>query len=312
MFKAREGLIGSQLIEVIEWIDETDNTIIHKFEDNDRQIKYGAQLTVRESQVALFLNEGQLVEEQFGDVFPPGRHVLYTENLPILASLKGWYHGFESPFKADVYFVSTKQFLNFKWGTQTPVLMRDVELGAVRIRAFGNFAFRVLDAPRFFKEVAGTTSTVTTDNVNLYLRGIGVSVFSDTLANSQIPVLDISRNYVELSRRTLEAAQGRFTEIGLSLSGFTVESVALPEDVEKHIDKLGSMNVIGNLDRYTKFQVTESIPAAASADGGIAGLGAQLAIGQQIAKSVLGGEESKGVNIAPNAERHYPLTLCFV
>jgi len=288
MSKGREGFIGSQLIEIIEWIDETNNTIIQKFEDKDRQIKNGAQLTVRESQVAIFLNEGRIKQGQYGDVFPPGRHILKTENLPILASLKGWNHGFESPYKADVYFVSTKQFLNFRWGTQKPILMRDVDLGAVRLRAYGNFAFKVTDAPMFFKEVAGTTSTVTTDSVNGYLRGIAVSVFADTFATAQIPAFDLSAKYIELGRRTLTSAQSRFNEMGIELSGFTVESIALPEEVEKHIDKLGSMNVVGDIDKYTKFQVAESILNIANNGGGIAGLGAQLAIGQQIAQSVAG------------------------
>jgi membrane protease subunit (stomatin/prohibitin family) len=293
MFKAREGFIGSQFIEIIEWIDETENTIIHKFEDNDRQIKNGAQLIVRESQTAIFLNEGRVHQGQNGDVFLAGRHVLKTENLPILASLKGWKYGFESPFKADVYFINTKQFIGFLWGTTAPILMRDAELGAVRLRAHGNFSFKVADALKFFREVAGVGSIFTTDSVNAYLRGVCVSVFADAMASAQIPVMDLSTRYTELSRCTLANAQGRFEEIGLSLSGFTVEGITLPDEVERHIDKLGSMNVISDLDKYTKFQVAEAIPIAAATTGGIAGLGAQLAVGQQIAEKMTGASDVK-------------------
>ncbi|GHU77736.1 antifreeze protein, type I [Clostridia bacterium] len=280
------GLIGSQLIEIIKWIDETENTVVHKFEDSDREIKNGARLVVRETQVAIFLDEGRLAEGQYGDVFHAGTHTLITENIPVLSSLRGWAHGFESPFKADIYFVSTKQFLGFRWGTSAPVFMRDADLGVVRLRVHGSFSFKVTDAVRFFKEVAGTASTVTTESVNDYLRGVGVSVFTNTLATAQIPAIDLAMRYADLSRRTLDTAQEHFNAIGLTLTAFTVESITLPEEVEKHVDKLGSMNVIGDIDRYAKFQTAEAIPAAVSASGGIAGLGAQFAIGQQIAKGV--------------------------
>ena len=294
--RAREGLIGGQLIEVIEWIDDTADTIIHKFPDHDCQIKNGAQLIVRESQVAIFLNEGQM-----GDVFYPGTHRLTTQNTPVLSSLKGWKYGFESPFKADVYFVNTKQFVGFRWGTGNPILMRDEEFGIVRLRSFGNFAFRVTDAPKFFWEIAGTNPTVTTESVHSYLRSMVVSVFADMLANERIPALDLSTKYLELSRIMLDAAQERFREAGLLLSGFTIESIALTEDVEKHVDKRSSMSVIGNLNNYTKFQVADSIPEAMANPGGVAGMGAGFALGQEIAKALGGSLVSQsGAEIQPN------------
>jgi len=296
MQRARNGLISGQFIEIIEWIDTTNDTIIHKFPDNDSQIKNGAQLIVRESQVAIFLNEGQM-----GDVFRPGTHTLSTSNIPVLSSLKGWKYGFESPFKADVYFVSTKQFTGFRWGTANPILMRDAEFGVVRLRAFGNYAFLISDAPKFFWEIAGTNPTVTTESVQSYLRSMIVTVFTDTLASARIPALDLSSKYQELSRLTLGNAQERFRDIGLALSGFTVESIALTEDVERYVDKRSSMNVIGDLDRYAKFQTADAIPEALANPGGIAALGAGLTLGNEIAKALGGTLITPPANANPPA-----------
>ena len=197
-------------------------------------------------------------------------------------------YGFESPFKADVYFVNTRQFAGFRWGTANPILMRDQELGVVRLRAFGSFAFRVTDAPKFFWEIAGTNPHVTTEEAQAKLRSLVVSIFSDTLANARIPVLDLSTKYLELSRITMDYARQSFGDVGLMLSGFTVENISLTEDVEKHVDKRSSMNVVGDLDKYTKFQMADSIPDAMANPGGMASMGAGFALGAEIAKA-LGG-----------------------
>jgi membrane protease subunit (stomatin/prohibitin family) len=283
MQKARDGFIGGQFIEVIEWIDGTADTMIHKFGDADCQIKNGAQLTVRESQAAVFVNEGQIA-----DVFTPGRYTLATRNIPVLSSLKGWKYGFESPFKADVYFVNTKQFTGFRWGTANPILTRDQEFGAVRLRAFGTFAFRVTDPARFLRDIAGTNPNFTAEGVQNHLRSLAVSVFTDTLVNQRIPALDLSSKYLELGRLTLGNARQRFDGAGLAVSGFTVENISLTEEVERHVDKRSSMNAVGDLDTYAKFQMADSIPEAMANPGGAAGLGAGLALGQEIAKA-LGG-----------------------
>jgi membrane protease subunit (stomatin/prohibitin family) len=283
MQKGRSGFISSQFIEIIEWIDSASDTIVHKFEDHDSQIKNGAQLIVRESQSAIFLNGGRLA-----DVFPPGRYALNTQNLPILSSLKGWRYGFESPFKADIFFVSTKQFTGFHWGTANPILMRDAEFGVVRLRSFGSFSFRINNAAGFLREIAGTNPTVATEGITANLRSLIVSIFAATLAKSGIPALDLSTKYHELGRMALASAQSQFQQIGVSLTGVTVENISLTEEVEKHIDKKSSMGVIGDLDRYAKFQAADSIPAAMANPGGLAGMGAGMAIGQSLAAALSG------------------------
>lgn len=283
MQNSRSGLISKQLKEIIEWTDTTANTLIYKFPVHNDQIKNGAQLTVRESQVAIFICEGRI-----GDIFPPGRYQLTTRNIPIISSLKGWKYGFESPFKADVYFVSTRQFVGYPWGTANPILTRDEELGIVRLRGYGNFAFRITDPAAFFKEIAGTNPNLSTETVEGHLRGMAVSVFSDTLAKEHIPVFNLSAMYLELGRLTLSNAKQRFSQSGISLSGFIIESISLTEEVERHVDKRTSMNIIRDMDRYAKFQLADSIPEAMANPGGMAGLGASFALGQQIANALRG------------------------
>ena len=283
MARPRDGLISSQFIEVIEWTDETTDTIVYKFPVHNNHIKNGAQLTVRESQVAIFLNEGDM-----GDIFYPGRYELTTRNIPVLSKLKSWKYGFQSPFKADVYFVNTKQFVGFRWGTANPILMRDQELGVVRLRSFGNFSFRITSPPLFFMEIAGTNPNVTTAVVEMHIKSIAISIFSDTLANARIPVFDLSTKYHELSQLTLAIAQQRFNQIGVEISGFSVENISLPEDVERLVDKRSSMGIIGDFDKYAKFQLADSIPDAMANPGGLAVMGASLALGQELSKA-LGG-----------------------
>ena len=279
------NIVGGQLIDVIEWTDDTGHTMVHKYDMNGKEIMMGAQLTVRESQVAVFVDEGRLA-----DVFTPGRHELTTRNLPVLTALKAWKFGFESPFKSDVYFVSTKQFMDRKWGTNNPVMMRDSEFGMIRIRAFGSFSFRVKDPVVFMKEVFGTSSLFTVEGVEGQIRSILVSGLSDALAQSKIPALDMAANYLELGQAGRETLSPRIEALGLELSGVVVENVSLPEEVEKAIDRRTSMGVAGNINQYAQYQAAEALREAANNPaGGMAGMGvgmgAGAAMGQMFAQS---------------------------
>lgn len=279
------NIVGGQLIDVIEWTDDTGHTMVHKYDMNGKEIMMGAQLTVRESQVAVFVDEGRLA-----DVFTPGRHELTTRNLPVLTALKAWKFGFESPFKSDVYFVSTKQFMDRKWGTNNPVMMRDSEFGMIRIRAFGSFSFRVKDPVVFMKEVFGTSSLFTVEGVEGQIRSILVSGLSDALAQSKIPALDMAANYLELGQSVRETLSPRIEALGLELSGVVVENVSLPEEVEKAIDRRTSMGVAGNINQYAQYQAAEALREAANNPaGGMAGMGvgmgAGAAMGQMFAQS---------------------------
>ena len=277
--------IKGQLIDVIEWSDASSNTMVHKYDMNGKEIMMGAQLTVRESQVAIFVNEGQLA-----DVFEPGRYELQTSNMPILTALKSWKYGFNSPFKSDVYFVNTKQFLNMKWGTSNPVMMRDSEFGMIRLRAFGIYSFKVSDASTFLKEVFGTSSLFTVDGVEGQIKRTLVSGLSDAIAESKIPALDLAANYDELGNYAMQAINPKLAPLGLTLCSFVIENISLPEEVEKSMDKRTSMGVLGNLDQYAKYQAAEAMREAANNDGsGMAGMGvgmgAGAAMGQMFAQS---------------------------
>ncbi len=269
--------IKGEFIDIIDWTDNTSDTIIYKFPRFQNEIKMGAKLTVRESQVAVFLNEGKIA-----DVFQPGMYTLSTQNMPILSTLKGWKYGFDSPFKADVFFVSTKQFTNQKWGTKNPIMLRDAEFGPVRLRAFGSYAFKVNDGAKFLKEIAGTGSEFTVDEINEQLRNIAVSRGMDALAESKILVLDLSSNTDEVSKIIQDKIRPEFNEIGLDLTKFLIENVSLPPEVEQALDKRSSMGIIGNLGAYTQFQAANAMEEAAkNPAGGMmgAGLGAGMGMG---------------------------------
>ena len=281
-------MVRGQLIDVIEWTDDSSDTLVHKYDMNGKDIMMGAQLTVRESQAAVFVDEGRLA-----DVFGPGRYELTTRNLPVMTSLRAWKFGFNSPFKSDVYFVSTRQFMDRKWGTANPVMMRDSELGMIRVRAFGSFAFRVKDPAAFMREVFGTSSLFTAEGVEGQIRSLAVSALSDAIAESGIPALDLAARYDELSRRALDTLAPRVAGLGLELCGFVIENISLPEEVEKAIDRRTSMGVAGDLNRYAQFQAAEAMREAASNPGGMAGMGvgmgAGAAVGQMFAQSLNGG-----------------------
>jgi membrane protease subunit (stomatin/prohibitin family) len=273
--------IKNELIDIIEWTDDSNNTMVWRFPRHQNEIKTGAQLTVRESQVAVFVNEGKLA-----DVFQPGRYKLETQNMPVLTTLKGWKYGFNSPFKVEVYFVNTKNFTDNKWGTQNPIMLRDAEFGPIRLRAFGTYAVKVIDAGKFIKEIAGTQSHFTTEEVSEQLRSMVVTRFTDAVGESKIPVLDLAANYDELSKFINTKINPEFGEYGLELTKFLVENISLPPEVETALDKRSSMGILGNLNQYAQFQAANAMEQAAKNPGGNAsegmGMGMGFAMAQQM------------------------------
>ena len=241
-------------IEIIEALTPDPNLLMWKYEDSDKEIKNGARLTVRESQTAMLLNEGQLA-----DIFAPGLHTLSTENVPLLSRLKGWKYGFESPFKADVYFFNTLQFLNSKWGTPAPILMRDPEFGQVRVRAFGSFDLRIADVSVFFKQYAGTYPQLTIFELQAQLRDFIAPKFGEVLAAQNISVLDVAGNITDLSKKIEPHLKPYFLQLGVELTQFIITSVTLPDEVTAHYDKMTNMNMVKDMDAFTKFNTANAI-----------------------------------------------------
>src|SRR5580765_8135887 len=274
---------SSQFIEVIEWLDETNNTLVYRFPVKDQEIKNGAQLIVRESQAAVFVSEGQIA-----DLFPPGRYSVDGGNTPILSKLGAWKYGFTSPFKAEVYFVNTKQFTDLKWGTPNPVMMRDADFGVVRLRAFGVYSMRVVDPRAFLKELTGTNARFETEDIEGQLRRTLVSGFSDALGESKIAALDLASNYDELSKFGKQKLQDEFKTLGLELTKFVVENISLPQEVEAAMDKRTSMGVLGDMGRYTQFEAAQAMRDAAQNPSGGAGLGAGLGAGFAVGNAMAG------------------------
>jgi membrane protease subunit (stomatin/prohibitin family) len=274
---------SSQFIEVIEWLDETSNTLVYRFPVKDQEIKNGAQLIVRESQSAIFVSEGQIA-----DLFPPGRYTIDGGNTPILSKLGAWKYGFNSPFKAEVYFVNTKQFTDLKWGTPNPVMMRDTDFGMVRLRAFGIYTVRVSDPKAFIKEIAGTNARFVTEDIQGQLKRTLVGGFSDALAESKIAALDLASNYDELSKFTRDKLNDEFKTLGLELTKFVIENISLPQEVEAAMDKRTSMGVIGDVGRYTQFQTADAMRDAAQNPGGGAGTGVGLGAGFAMGNAMAG------------------------
>src|SRR6187200_912761 len=273
--------IKSQLIEIIEWTDDSRDTLSYRFPDDDKEIKRGAQLIVRESQVVQFVYVGE-----FGDTFGPGKHTLTTDNIPVLSRLKGWKYGFESPFKADVYYVVTRLFTGNKWGTSNPVMMRDSDFGIVRLRAFGTYDFRIVEPAKFLKEVAGTDQHFRLDEFADVMRSRIVSVFSDALASSKVPALDVAARYTELGDALLPLINPVVREkYGIEMTSFILENVSVPPEVEAAIDKRSSMAAVGNLNDYVKYQMAQGM--AAGGTGGVGGVGAELAVGMAMAQQMI-------------------------
>ena len=304
-----KDLVTSQLIDVIEWTDDSANTMVYKYDMNGKEIMMGAQLTVRESQAAVFVNEGRLA-----DVFQPGRYELSTQNMPVLTKLKAWKFGFNSPFKSDVYFVNTKQFMDRKWGTANPVMMRDTDFGMIRIRAFGSFAFRVKDPEVFMKECFGTSSLFTVVGVEGQLKSMVVSGLSDAIAQSKIPALDIAANYSGLSQYCMNALNAKVEALGLTLTNFVIENVSLPEEVEKAMDKRTSMGVLGDMGKYAQFQAAEAMRDAANNPNGMAGMGvgmgAGMGMGQMFTQAFGGAQQAAPAAPAAPAAATAACTAC--
>jgi len=273
--------LKKQFIDIIEWTDDSRDTLSYRFPDDDREIKNGAQLIVRESQVAQFVYLGQ-----FGDAFGPGQHTLATANIPILTDLKGWKFGLESPFKADVYYVVTRVFTGNKWGTANPVMMRDQDFGIVRLRAYGTFDFRVSDVQKFLKEVAGTDDHFRLDEFNDTMRSRIVSVFSDALAQARVPALDVASRYQELGTALLPVINPILGDkYGLTMTSFVLENVSVPPEVEQAIDKRSSMAAVGNLNDYVKYQMGQGM--AQGGIGGAGGVAAEMAVGMAMAQQMI-------------------------
>jgi len=279
--------IKGELIEIIDWTDDSRDTLSYRWPDEDKEIKNGAQLIVRESQVAQFLYLGQ-----FGDTFGPGKHTLTTDNIPVLATLKGWKYGFNTPFKADVYYVTTRLFTGNKWGTSNPVMMRDNDFGIVRARAFGTYDFRITDPKLFLKEVAGSDHHFRLDEFADTMRSRIVSLFSEALAQAKIPVLDVATQYSELGGALLPLINPVTTaKYGIEFATFVVENVSLPPEVEAAIDKRSSMAAVGNLNDYVKFQMAQGMGSGQG--GGAGGMATEMAVGMAMAQQMM--QQSGGV-----------------
>jgi excisionase family DNA binding protein len=271
--------IKGELIEIVEWTDDSRDTLTHRCPDHDKAIKNGAQLIVRESQRAQFVYLGE-----FGDNFGPGRHRLTTDNIPLLTRLRSWKYGFDSPFKTDIYFLNTRLFIGNKWGTTNPVMMRDADLGVVRARAFGTYDFRIVDAKVFLKEVAGSDRDFTLDEFLETMKSRIASVFGSALASANIPVLDVASRYKELGEALRPLVNSAVvSKYGVQVTGFVVENVSVPPDVEKAIDQRSSMAAVGNLNDYVKFQMAQGMEKGNSSGG----MAAELAVGLSIAQQIM-------------------------
>ena len=281
-----------QFIEVIEWLDNTGDTIVYRFPVEGQEIKNGAQLIVRESQSAVFVTEGQVA-----DVFTPGKYTIDGGNTPILSKLGAWKYGFDSPFKSEVYFVNTKQFTDMKWGTSNPIMLRDADFGIVQLRAFGAYSLRVSDPAEFIKQIAGTNAQFQTEDIDVQLKRAIVTEFSDALGEMKIPALDLAAQYKEMGEALKAKINDEFKDWGLEVTKFFIENISVPEEVQKAIDKRASMGALGDAQKYMQFQAADALRDAAQNEGGGAGLGAGLgagfAVGGQMA-NVFGQQAAGG------------------
>lgn len=274
--------LRAEFVDIIEWIDDTRRTLVWRFPRYHNQIKNGAQLIVRPGQVAAFVHEGKLA-----DVFEPGMHTLDTNNVPILSTLQGWKHGFDSPFKCEIYFVNTRVVTDLKWGTPSPVMMRDPEFGPIRLRAFGTYTMRAVDPRALITELVGTDGVFATDELETLMRGVIGSTLADVLGSSKIAALDLASNYTEIGEELRKAVcENIDDEYGLEVPQLFVVNVSFPEEVEKALDKRTSMSVIGDIGRYQQFQMAEAMTEAAANPGGGAGEGMGLGMGFAMANQM--------------------------
>ena len=292
----------SEFVDIVEWLDESNNTLVHRFERYANEIKYEAKLVVREAQQAVFINEGQIA-----DVFKPGTYTLNTKNLPILATLQGWKYGFESPFKAEVYFCSTRQFTNLKWGTPGPVTMRDKEFGAVRVTSFGIYSIKIKDPTIFIREIVGTDGNFTTESITDNLRGkIGMRI-KEVLPETGIPIIDLEGKVMLLGQMLKDRIAPAFEGFGLELTEVQVQDIGLPEEVEKAIDKSGAIKAVGDLRAFTQYEAASSIGVAAANPSGVAGAGVGMGMGFSMANQM--GQAMAGGQAGQNAGAETPPPL---
>lgn len=277
--KIKEKL-SNEFIDIVEWLDYTDDTIAHRFERYQNEIKNGAKLIVREGQTAVFVNEGQLA-----DVFTPGTYDLTTKNLPILATLKGWKYGFNSPFKAEVYFVNTHLFTDEKWGTKNPITLSDERFGLVEIRAFGTYAFKISDAGKFIVDIVGTDNHFTNFEINEHLKSLIATRFTDTVGEANLPIELYAANTTELSETCREVMAPEFESVGIGLEKFYIENVSMPEDLKKEIFEYSRIDKL-DLDKLTKFKTAKAVEAAAKNEGGTAGAGMGMGMGFVLAQQM--------------------------
>jgi membrane protease subunit (stomatin/prohibitin family) len=294
--------LRSELVDIIEWVDDSQHTLVWRFPRYRNQIKYGANLIVRPGQSAVFVHQGRIA-----DVFEPGHYALETKNLPLLSTLQGWKHGFDSPFKSEVYFVSTRQLTDLKWGTSNPVPLRDPDFGAVRVRAFGTYTLKAIDPARLLSELVGTDGVFEADEVSSLIRSIIAMAFADVVASSEISVLDLSRNYSELSETLRQEVVSRIDdEYGLELPQLFIVNVSVPEEVERALDTRASMTAIGDMAAFQAYQLGNAMPeAAANPAGGLAGAGVGLGMGFAMTNAMggmmPGGQTGQGGSGGPGA-----------
>ena len=288
------GFLRKQFIDVIEWPNPGDDTLMWRFPAQDQEIQSGATLVVRESQQALFVDEGKTA-----DMFGAGTHLLTTQTLPLLTNLKNWDKFFASPFKSDVYFFNLRQQLGRRWGTAQPVTVRDSEVGAVQLRAFGMYDYRISDPAKLFSEVTGVTADYSREQLDEPLRNVVMTRLASVFGSSGIAFLDMAANQVLLSQKMAELLAPDFARLGLALERFSVESVTLPEAIQKALDERISMGVVGDLNRYTQYQAASAIPLAAQNEGGLAGVGAGVGVGAAIGQAMAGAMTPGANNAAP-------------
>ena len=275
--------IKKQFIDVIHWTEEGDDVLAYRYPMQDFEIQYGAQLTVRNSQMAVFVNEGQVA-----DAFSAGLHKLTTQTLPLLTNLKNWDKLFESPFKSEVYFFSTRLRLDRKWGTPNPITIRDKDFGMVRMRAFGIYSYKLTDPEKFYREISGTRETYLVDDLDGQLRNLVIATMTDLFGESGVPFIDMAANQVEFGKAMREKLVPVFERYGLELDAFAVQNVSLPEELQKILDTKIGMNMIGDMGRYTQYQTANAIPLAAQNEGGLAGIGAGLGAGVGVGQAMAG------------------------
>ncbi len=290
--------ISGQLIDVIEWLDSSSDTIAWRFRRQGNEIKNGAQLIVRESQVAVFVSEGKLA-----DVFPPGRHVLRTENMPVLSTLKAWPYGFNSPFKAEVYFLNTKKFTNQKWGTPNVFYVRDADFGRVSLRAFGTYTMRINDPVKFIQNVLGTNEEFSTSEINTELRSLIVTQFIDAIGESKIPLLDMAQNYKDISNFCQEKLGEEFLEYGLEITKFLISSISLPQKLQDKLDEGTGMNMLGDMNKYTQMKAADAMEGAAKNPGAGSG-GIEGMMGMAMMQQMM--NQNNMYNQAQNVQQNVP------